>query len=131
MDLELKLVVAGLICRNKRYLITKRKEGTHLQGCWEFPGGKLEKGESPRECLAREIYEELGVKADVGEIFDVVYYPYEEFNLLMLIYRVVSINGEPFAKDAADIKWIPPERLNPEEFPPADRLVIEKLRHTP
>ncbi len=76
---------------------------------WEFPGGKVEEGESPTDALGREIVEELGCAAAVGRIDDVVFHRYPEFDLLMLVYRC-TLAGEPRAVEVAELAWVAPRR---------------------
>ena len=91
------LVVAGLIIGDdRRILITQRRADQSLGGKWEFPGGKVEPGEAPVTALARELREELGVAAEVGRIWEVLFHAYPEFDLVMLVY-VCRINGSPRA----------------------------------
>jgi 8-oxo-dGTP diphosphatase len=102
-------VTAGLIWKNGKVLIAKRPKGSHLEGLWEFPGGKQEKGESLRHCLEREITEELGIEIKAGKLFLPVKHEYD--------YKVISLH----------IRWVDPARLCEFEFPPPDMLVVEAI----
>ena len=87
MSEQLPIVVtAGVVVRNGSILVARRKSGSHLEGLWEFPGGKLEPNESPEECLAREFKEELGVEISVDRISEVVFHRYPEKTVLLLFY---------------------------------------------
>lgn len=132
-----KLVVAGLIIgADRRVLITQRRADQPLPLQWEFPGGKVEPGESPTVALARELGEELGVEAEVGRIWDVLFHPYPEFDLVMLVYACTLRPGaEPRAVEVADLAWVQPSDLPggwdilPADRPLVDRLVAEGPPH--
>ena len=121
------LVVAGLIIGGDgRILIAQRRADQALGGKWEFPGGKVEPGEAPVTALARELREELGVTAEVGRIWDVVFHAYPEFDLVMLVY-VCRIIGSPRAVEVADLAWVPAGELAAWDILPADRPLVERL----
>ena len=124
------LVAAAIVIERGRVLLTQRKRGTHLEGAWEFPGGKVEPGEDPRDALARELREEIGVEAAVGDIVEVTFHRYEQKSVLLLFYRTERLAGspEPQAIDVADVRWAAREELRDEEFPPADVAVLSKVR---
>ena len=126
------VVAAGVVCERGRVLLSKRKKGTHLAGLWEFPGGKVEEGEDPREALRRELDEELGVRARVGEIVDVTFHRYEEADkaVLLLFFEATRAPGspEPRALDVADVGWFAPGDLDTAAFPPADAAILAKVR---
>jgi 8-oxo-dGTP diphosphatase len=125
------VVAAAVIIEAGRVLLTQRKAGTHLAGAWEFPGGKVEAGEDPREALRRELREEVGIEARVGEIVEVTFHRYEEAEkaVLLLFYEATRERGsEPRALDVAAFKWAEREELRSEDFPPADVGVLGKVR---
>lgn len=124
-----KLVVAGLIVDDAgRVLVTQRRADQPLPLQWELPGGKLEAGESPAAALARELAEELGVRAEVGRIWDVLFHAYPEFDLLMLVYRCRLAPGErPRCREVADLAWRPPDRLGDLDILPADAPLVARL----
>jgi len=127
-DRRRTLVVAGLIVGDDgRILITQRRPEQALGGKWEFPGGKVEPGEAPVAALARELREELGVAAEVGRIWDVLFHAYPEFDLVMLVY-VCRINGAPRAIEVADLAWVAVRDLAAWDILPADRPLVERLR---
>lgn len=124
------LVVAAVLVEDGRVLLSQRKGGTHLAGAWEFPGGKVEPGEDPRDALVRELAEELGIEAEVGEIVDVTFHRYAEKSVLLLFFeaRRTSGSAEPRALDVADVAWTGPEGLVESRFPPADVAILAKVR---
>jgi len=123
-------VLAAVIERDGRFLLTRRPEGTHLAGRWEFPGGKCEPGESPAHCLRREISEELGVGADVGEEIMTTEHAYPD-RTVRLQFRRCRIQGEPRPRLGQELRWITREEMGRLEFPEADRALIEMLVDRP
>ncbi len=125
-----KLVVAGLIVGDdQRVLITQRRADQALPLQWEFPGGKVEPGESPVDALVRELREELGVTAIVGRIWDVLFHAYPDFDLVMLVYACrLAPGAPPRAVEVADLVWIAPSELpGPWDILPADRPLVDRL----
>ncbi|HMI88806.1 MAG TPA: (deoxy)nucleoside triphosphate pyrophosphohydrolase [Polyangiaceae bacterium] len=124
------LVVAAVIIEGTRVLLTQRKAGTHLAGAWEFPGGKVRAGEDPRHALVRELREELGIDAVVGEVMDVTFHRYPERSVLLLFFEVrrVPHSPEPRALDVADYRWAGDDELDEATFPPADVAILRKVR---
>ncbi len=122
-----KLVVAALVRdADGRVLLTRRRADQPMPLLWELPGGKIEPGESPEEALAREVHEELGCRAQVGRVDDVVFHRYPEFDLLMLVYRC-ALEGAPRAVEVAELAWVEPSRLLTYEVLPADIPLCERL----
>jgi 8-oxo-dGTP diphosphatase len=122
-----KLVVAGLIVRDGRVLITQRTAAQSLALKWEFPGGKVEAGEAPVDALARELLEEVGVTVRVGRVWDVLFHAYPEFDLVMLVYPCAILDGEPRTVEVADLAWALPGELPRWEILPADRPLVDRL----
>jgi 8-oxo-dGTP diphosphatase len=126
------IVAAGILIESGKVLLSRRKEGSHLAGMWEFPGGKAEPGEDPRAALRRELEEELGIQARIGEIVDVAFHRYDDADkaVLLLFFEAVRepTSPEPSAIDVAEVAWCGPERLDPSTFPPADVAVLAKVR---
>lgn len=120
-------VAAGLIIREGRYLIARRKRGSHLGGLWEFPGGKCEEGESLTDCLRRELLEELGVDVAAPVPFRVIRHEYPGKTVELHFFRCVICGGEARALDCEEIRWVMPHELSGYEFPPADRPLIVAL----
>jgi 8-oxo-dGTP diphosphatase len=126
------VVAAAVVIEQSRVLLAQRKAGTHLAGAWEFPGGKVEPGEDPREALRRELAEELGIDVTAGEIVDVTFHRYEDADkaVLLLFFEATRDAGspDPRALDVAAFRWAAAPDLDPARFPPADVGVLEKLR---
>jgi 8-oxo-dGTP diphosphatase len=124
------IVVAGVLVEGARVLLSQRKSGTHLAGAWEFPGGKVEPGEDPRDALARELREELGIEVEVGDPVEITLHRYETKSVLLLFFAATRRAGspEPSAIDVAAVRWASVDELRDEEFPPADVAVLAKVR---
>ena len=121
-------VVAALIVRDGRLLIARRPEGKHMAGRWEFPGGKLEKGESPEEAIEREIREELAAEIRAGRVYQAIAYSYPEKDVLLLFYAASVVSGEPRPVEEAEIRWITLEELYEYTFAPVDAMLVERLK---
>jgi len=119
-------VIAAVIDRDGRILVTQRVKGTHLAGYWEFPGGKLEPGESHGECLVREIQEELDVAAEVGSHLHSTTHAYVERTVELHFYRA-SIMSEPRAVLGQRVRWVTSRELLALRLPPADDELVEVL----
>ncbi|HET7501727.1 MAG TPA: (deoxy)nucleoside triphosphate pyrophosphohydrolase [Kofleriaceae bacterium] len=121
-------MVAGLIIGDdRRVLITQRREDQALPLQWEFPGGKVEPGESPVAALVRELREEIGVTVAVGRVWDVLFHAYPAFDLVMLVYACRIVEGTPRALEVADLAWVAPSDLARWDILPADRPLVERL----
>jgi 8-oxo-dGTP diphosphatase len=125
------LVSAAIVIEDGRVLLTQRKAGGHLAGMWEFPGGKVEPGEDPRDALRRELREELGIETRVGEIVEVTFHRYEDAQkaVLLLFFDAARLDAAqaPRALDVAAFKWGGPGDLDATRFPPADADVLKKV----
>ena len=121
------IVVAGLIYRDGKLLIAQRPAGKHGALKWEFPGGKLEDDEDPRDCLAREIKEELDTNVEVERIIEVVHHRYPDRSVLLLFYACRYLSGNVRAIDCADFAWVEPSRLQEYDFLAADQDLIRRL----
>jgi 8-oxo-dGTP diphosphatase len=121
-------VSAALIFRDGKLLIAQRHAASHLGGLWEFPGGKLEPGETFEQCLVREIREELGVKISVGELFEEVSHTYPEKSVHLQFFICQLLRGEPQPLDCAALKWISRSELADHQFPAADAQLLKRLK---
>ncbi len=126
------IVAAGIVIERGSVLLSRRKQGTHLAGLWEFPGGKVESGEDPKAALARELREELGIDTVIDDIVDVAFHRYDDADkaVLILFYeaRRTPTSEEPRAIDVAEVAWWNAGQLDPSLFPPADVGVLTKVR---
>lgn len=120
------VVTAAVVERDGRLLVTRRLDGTHLAGHWEFPGGKCERGESPEQCLARELVEELGVDATVGVEIYRTDYAYAD-RLLDLRFFRCELKGEERPLLGQEIRWVQRSELETLRFPPADAELVQRL----
>jgi mutator protein MutT len=122
------IVAAALIRRDNQILITQRFNDVDLPGLWEFPGGKVEHGESLQQALKREIFEELGIFIDVGEEFFSVEHQYPDRRVHLHFFNCSILQGEPRIVDVADLRWVSPQHLDQFRFPEADSELIARIR---
>ena len=123
-------VVAGVIQDARgRILLTRRTETRDMPGLWEFPGGKREPGESSEQALVRELREELGIEAEVGEWLIEVPQLYPDKRLRLEVRRIDSWKGQPRGREGQALTWVSPDRLDRYSMPPADLPVVAMLRH--
>jgi 8-oxo-dGTP diphosphatase len=120
------VVVAAVIERDGSFLVTRRLEGTHLAGLWEFPGGKIAAGETHAQALEREIREELDADVDVGELLFETRFDYTERRISLHFYRC-SLRGTPRPLLGQQMQWVPRAELRALDFPPADAELIDRL----
>ena len=119
-------VVAAIIIDNGKVFATQRGYGEFKDG-WEFPGGKIEEGETPQEALKREIMEELDTEITVGKLIDTIEYDYPTFHLSMDCFWCEVVKGELVLKEAEDAKWLKKDELGEVAWLPADVELIEKI----
>ena len=122
-------VVAAVIKDNDRIFATARGYGEY-KGWWEFPGGKIEQGETPQQALIREIKEELDTEIRVGELIDTIEYDYPTFHLSMECFWAEAVAGNLVLKEAAAAKWLTKETLDSVEWLPADITLIDKIKQS-
>lgn len=125
----LLVAAAAMMDETGRVLIAQRPQNKSLGGLWEFPGGKVEPGESPEQALVRELKEELGVDVavDAPSPFAFASHAYEDFHLLMPLYTITHWQGEPAAHEAQALAWVKPSELNNYAMPPADVGLVARL----
>jgi len=122
------LVAAAVIITEGNVLLTRRPEGKPQAGFWEFPGGKIEPGESPNRALKREIREELGLQIEVLHITEVLFHSYDWGDVLILAYQCRIISGTPRNIEVAEHRWVPLQDLHQFNLLPADAPLIKKLQ---
>ncbi len=128
---ELVLVVAcALVDADGRVLLARRPEGRSMAGLWEFPGGKLEPGETPEACLVRELREELGIDTEESCLapFTFASHAYETFHLLMPLYVCRVWRGLPRPREGQELRWLRPGEMGRLAMPPADLPLVAMLR---
>jgi len=127
MKRSITAVVAGIIKHDGQYLITKRFEDSHLGGMWEFPGGKIMKGENDISALRRELKEEIGIDCRVGKLVYETSYHYPDISINIRFYNCDLLSGAPKPLECAAVKWVKSSDLMQYEFPPSDIKLIEAL----
>ncbi len=128
MPLIVEVTAALVRDADGRYLITQRRRGSHLEGLWEFPGGKRHVDESLPECLRRELLEELGADFQVGEHVETVRWEYPDRVIVLHFYRCRLRAGTIAPLEGQAMAWVRPEDFSRYEFPPADAELIRRLR---
>lgn len=125
----LLVVACALVDADRRVLIAQRPENKTFAGLWEFPGGKIEAGESPEAALIRELEEELGISTKQACLapLSFVSHSYENFHLFMPLYVCRKWQGQPHAKEHQALKWVRPQALRDYPMPPADEPLIASL----
>ncbi len=123
-------VVAAFLQRDGKVFLAKRPEGKLRGGFWEFPGGKLEKGEAPQVALKRELFEELGIKVKVGNLLAKVKYDYPDVAIELLCYACEIIEGEPKPLEGQGLGWFGPAEIEKLRLAPADERLWRKIRQS-
>lgn len=129
--MKLLLVAAvALIDADGRILLARRPEGRPMAGLWEFPGGKIETGETPEACLIRELHEELGIDTWESCLAPLTFasHPYEDFHLLMPLFACRKWQGIVQAREGQELAWVRPQQMRDYKMPPADLPLIPILR---
>lgn len=127
------LQIAVGIIRNDagEIYITQRAADAHMANKWEFPGGKIEAGETAEEAMIRELEEEVGITASAPKLFDKLEYAFPDRHITLWFWLVENWQGEPWGKEGQPGRWVAQNALIADEFPPANAPVIEKLIQTP
>lgn len=120
-------VVAAIIKHENKIFATQRGYGDFKDG-WEFPGGKIEQGETPQQALVREIKEELDTEIEVGELLDTVEYDYPNFHLSMQCFWCTVKSGNLVLKEHEAAKWLTKETIDSVDWLPADKDLVEKIK---
>jgi 8-oxo-dGTP diphosphatase len=121
------IVAAAIIQQEEKFLLTKRKPASDMGGLWEFPGGKIEPGETLAGCLRRELMEELGVEINEPQLFHFLRHQYPEKEVELHFFTCSIVKGHPEALGCAEIAWVPQHELSFFRFPPADMPVLQRL----
>ena len=129
MNIERKIttVVAAVIREGNKIFATQRGYG-EFKGFWEFPGGKIEDGETLQEALVREVREELDVEILVGDLIDTIEYDYPDFHLSLNCFWAGIVSGNLTLKEHQDAKWLSKDELDSVEWLPADITLIEQIK---
>ena len=120
-------VVAAIIQKENKILATKRGYGEFIN-MWEFPGGKIESGETKEQTLVREIKEELDIEIEIDTYIDTVEYDYPQYHLTMHCYKCRILDGQLMLKEHEASKWVSQDELNEIDWLAADRIVVERMR---
>lgn len=125
----LLVAACALVDADGRVLLAQRPQGKQLAGLWEFPGGKVEQGETPEECLIRELREELGIETKAACLAPLAFasHGYDGFHLLMPLYVCRRFEGTPHAREGQVLKWVRPRQMRDYPMPPADAPLIPFL----
>jgi 8-oxo-dGTP diphosphatase len=126
-NIEMIEVVAAIIKKDGKILIARRKKGSHMEGMWEFPGGKIEVGETPQQCLERELKEEFEIICKAGEFVAESIFNYGIKVVKLSGYFAEHLDGEFVLNDHSEIKWVTPGEFSDFEFAPADIPIANKL----
>ncbi len=121
------LVTAAVVQRENHILVAQRPAGRDLAGLWEFPGGKVDPGESPEEALARELQEELGFDATIGPICQVVYHRYSAAKVILLLAYYCRTSEEPQSLEGQAFRWVSHDELKKLAMPAADRPIVDQI----
>lgn len=124
----MKEVTAAIIIKNDFVLIAQRGKGENLEGKWEFPGGKIEPGETPEECLKREIKEELNVEIKVGDFLGESIYTYPNGQIKLMAYFATIVKGDFKLSVHDEVKWVDSHEIDNFDFAPADIPLVEKVK---
>ncbi len=123
-------VGVGVVWRESRVLISRRPPSGLLGGLWEFPGGKLESGESAAAAVKRELWEEVGVEVRVGALIDRVDHAYSHFRVTLHFHEAEYLSGRARPRVASEVRWVEPETLGEYAFPAASRAIVDRVRST-
>lgn len=127
------LHIAVGIIRNPQgeIFITRRAADAHMANKWEFPGGKIETGESPEQALARELQEEVGITVAAASLFDKLEYQFPDRHITLWFFLVESWEGEPWGKEGQPGRWLSQRELIADDFPPANEPIVTRLVQQP
>lgn len=124
---EIKVVIALITDASGNYLLSLRKPNQDLAGCWEFPGGKIDPGETEEQALYRECNEELGIKVTQQDFVYSFIYQYPEKNINFFVYRVSEFSGRAHGREQQEIRWYSSDEIAKLQLPPANQYILDKL----
>jgi len=124
---HITVVAAVIRDPHGRVLLTRRPTHKHMGGLWEFPGGKIHDGENPAAALVRELHEELGVEASIGEPLTFAVHEEAGLRILLLFYSARILGRHPVGREGQDVRWVHPSDLSDYSFPPADAELVARL----
>jgi 8-oxo-dGTP diphosphatase len=129
VSLQLKTirVVAALVERDGRYLITQRRENAVLPMLWDFPGGRVEEGESDQHALTREVSERLGAEVEVGQLISFVNHPYDKYAVDLYLYECTLLTERLHCRAVKNYAWVTSEEMESYSFTPVDEASMSKL----
>ncbi|MEY8711065.1 nucleoside triphosphate hydrolase [Mangrovibacter phragmitis] len=124
-------IAVGIIRnQNAEIFLAQRSAGSHMANMWEFPGGKIEQGETPEQALERELMEEVGITPTGFSLFEKQEHQFPDRHVSLWFFLVEQWDGEPWGKEGQPSRWVAQQALEPEQFPPANAPVIAKLQQT-
>lgn len=126
---RIEIAIGIIRSQDRQIFITQRGENSHLAGFWEFPGGKVEKGETPFGALCRELAEEVDIHIHHAEFLKTVEYQYDNRYIVIHVFLIEEWDGDPFAAEGQPSRWVDEEELNADDFPDANRTIIEMLKN--
>jgi len=130
MQPQTKKVIASIIRKDGKYLLAQRAKKDFIYGKWEFPGGKMEEGETEQECLQRELKEEFSIHAHIGNYFCSSYFEHKGNMIEMRAYFVDTFSGEFILHEHQQINWVSLHELSSYDVPDPDKPIIQKLLHS-
>lgn len=124
-------VTAAVICQKEKILITRRPEGVHLGGMWEFPGGKKESSETLEQCMERELFEELGINVRVEKKLIQVRHEYRSKIVELHFFKCAILKGCAEPREGQEMEWVEPGMLKDYTFPPPDKKIVACITEHP
>ncbi|PKE32686.1 8-oxo-dGTP diphosphatase MutT [Rahnella sp. AA] len=131
MTLKQLNIAAGIIRNSaKEIFITQRDASSHMAGFWEFPGGKIEAGETPEQAVIRELQEEVGIDAEAPVLLKTLEHRFPDRIITLYFFLVEEWQGEPYGKEGQPKRWVKQSELKAEEFPPANEAIVNALKNS-
>ena len=131
MTLKQLNIAAGIIRNSaKEIFITQRDASSHMAGFWEFPGGKIESGETPEQAVIRELQEEVGIDAEAPVLLKTLEHRFPDRIITLYFFLVEEWQGEPYGKEGQPKRWVKQSELKAEDFPPANEAIVNALKNS-